>query len=83
MVKSDVVFVEKGSDLFPDMFDAFGRMATVEPSLFAEFRGVELLGAEVKSVSGEELEETFFTRELTALFLAFRGPRRMDVRILA
>ena len=59
MVKSDVVFVEKVSDLFPDMVDAVGRMAAVEPSLFEEFLGINLLGAEVNPVSGEELEETF------------------------
>ena len=59
MVKSDVVFVEESIDLFPDMVEAIGRMAAIEPSLFEEFRGTNLLGAEVISVSGEELEETF------------------------
>ena len=59
MVKSDVVCVEEGSDLFPDVVDDVGRMAAEEPSLFEEFRGTNLLGAEVKSVSLEELEETF------------------------
>ena len=59
MVEGDSVFVEEGSDLFPDMVDAVGRMAAIEPSLFVEFRGADLLGAELKSVSGEELEETF------------------------
>ena len=59
MVKRDVVCVEKCSDLFADMVDAVGRMAAVEPSLFVEFRGADFLGAEVTSVSGEELENTF------------------------
>ena len=47
------------SDLFSDMVDAAGRMAAVEAYLFEDFRGADLLGAEVKPVSGEELEENF------------------------
>ena len=59
MVKGNAVFFKEDSDLFPDVVDAVGRMAAVEPSLFVKFRVADLLGAEVKSVGGEELEETF------------------------
>jgi hypothetical protein len=69
VVEGDAMLVEECSDLFSDMVDAVGRMAAKEPSLFEEFRGPDLLGVEVKSVSGEELEETFFTRE----FSGFQG----------
>ena len=58
MVKDNVVFVEESSDLFPDMVNAVGRVAVKDPSLFEEFRGTNLLGAELISVSGEKLEET-------------------------
>ena len=67
MVKSDVVFVEKGSDLFPGMVDAVGRMAALEPSLFVEFCGANLLGAEVNPLVVRNLQKVFFTRKLTAL----------------
>ena len=51
MFKSDVVCVEEGSDMFPDMVDAVGLMAPEKPSLFVNFRVADLLGVEVKTIS--------------------------------
>ena len=59
MVEGNSMLIEERRDLLPDMVNAVGWMAAEEPSLFEEFRGADLLGAEVKSVSGEELEENF------------------------
>ena len=53
------MLIEEVSDLFPDMVDAIGWVATENLSLLEQFRGADLLGVTVESISHEELEEYF------------------------
>jgi hypothetical protein len=59
VVEGNAMLIEKGSDLFPDMVDAIGWVATENLSLLEQFRGADLLGVTVESISHEELEEYF------------------------
>ena len=51
VVKGNAMLIEEGNDLFPVMVDAVGWVATEKPSLLEHFRGADLLGVEVESIS--------------------------------
>ena len=59
VVKGNAMLIIEGSDLFPDMVDAVGWVANKKPSLLEHFRGADLLGVTVESISHEEFEESF------------------------
>ena len=82
VVKCNALLIEEGSDLFPDVVDAVGWVATEKPSLLENFRGADLLGSEVEPLVTRKLKKLFLTRELTRLCLAFSCAIRIVVRIL-
>ena len=44
------MYIEEGSELFPDMVDAVGCVAPVKPTLFVHLSGTDLLGVEVETI---------------------------------
>jgi hypothetical protein len=50
VVEGDAMYIEEGSELFPDMVDAVGCVAPVKPTLFVHLSGTDLLGVEVETI---------------------------------